>query len=333
MMGAGDRVRVREGRHRGRAQGRLAGGRRARQGLLARSSSPRRVERGKVDPGEGRRAAGADHRRPTDPAAADGADLVIEAVFEDPEVKAQVFAEIEPHLRRRRAAGLEHLDAADHRARRGRRRARPTSSGCTSSARWTRCRCWRSSRASRPPTRRCTARSTSPSRSSKTPIVVNDSRGFFTSRVIGTFINEGIAMLAEGVPAPTIEQASSQAGYPAPGAAALRRAQPEADAQDPRRRRGGGRGRGRRLGRRTRPTRSSTGCSTSSTGPASSRARASTSTRTASAPACGRACARRSRRSTTRRTISLRDLEEIQCNNCRKRKNGRMECQPHCTAV
>ena len=35
----------------------------------------------------------------------------------------------------------------------------------------------------------------------KTPIVVNDSRGFFTSRVIGTFINEGIAMLLEGVPA------------------------------------------------------------------------------------------------------------------------------------
>src|SRR5207248_8525452 len=50
----------------------------------------------------------------------------------------------------------------------------------------------------------------------KTPIVVNDSRGFFTSRVIGTFINEGIAMLIEGVPAATIEQASSQAGYPAP---------------------------------------------------------------------------------------------------------------------
>jgi 3-hydroxyacyl-CoA dehydrogenase/enoyl-CoA hydratase/3-hydroxybutyryl-CoA epimerase len=50
----------------------------------------------------------------------------------------------------------------------------------------------------------------------KTPIVVNDSRGFFTSRVIGTFIEEGIAMLLDGVPAPTIEQASSQAGYPAP---------------------------------------------------------------------------------------------------------------------
>ena len=51
-----------------------------------------------------------------------------------------------------------------------------------------------------------------PGASKKTPIVVNDSRGFFTSRVIGTFINEGIAMVAEGIPATTIEQASSQAG-------------------------------------------------------------------------------------------------------------------------
>ncbi|MCU7726387.1 3-hydroxyacyl-CoA dehydrogenase NAD-binding domain-containing protein [Actinoplanes sp. KI2] len=50
----------------------------------------------------------------------------------------------------------------------------------------------------------------------KTPIVVGDSRGFFTSRVIGTFTSEGLAMLAEGVPPASIEQASSQAGYPAP---------------------------------------------------------------------------------------------------------------------
>lgn len=49
----------------------------------------------------------------------------------------------------------------------------------------------------------------------KTPIVVNDSRGFFTSRVIGTFINEAIAFLAEGVEPATIEQAGLQAGYPA----------------------------------------------------------------------------------------------------------------------
>ena len=50
----------------------------------------------------------------------------------------------------------------------------------------------------------------------KTPIVVNDSRGFFTSRVIGTFLNEAVAALGEGVPAASIEQAGAQAGYPAP---------------------------------------------------------------------------------------------------------------------
>jgi 3-hydroxyacyl-CoA dehydrogenase/enoyl-CoA hydratase/3-hydroxybutyryl-CoA epimerase len=48
----------------------------------------------------------------------------------------------------------------------------------------------------------------------KTPIVVNDSRGFFTSRVIGTFVNEALAMLGEGVHPSTIEQATTQAGYP-----------------------------------------------------------------------------------------------------------------------
>jgi 3-hydroxyacyl-CoA dehydrogenase/enoyl-CoA hydratase/3-hydroxybutyryl-CoA epimerase len=48
----------------------------------------------------------------------------------------------------------------------------------------------------------------------KTPIVVNDSRGFFTSRVIGTFVNEALAMVAEGVHPATVEQATTQAGYP-----------------------------------------------------------------------------------------------------------------------
>ncbi len=54
----------------------------------------------------------------------------------------------------------------------------------------------------------------------KTPIVVNDSPGFFTSRVIGTFINEALAMVGEGVDPQSIEQACTQAGYPV-GALAL----------------------------------------------------------------------------------------------------------------
>ena len=115
-----------------------------------------------------------------------------------------------------RAAGLEHLDAADHLAGRERLAGPPTSSACTSSAPWTRCRCWRSSRARRPSDAALYRALDFAKQIGKTPIVVNDSRGFFTSRVIGTFINEGMAMLAEGIPAPSIEQASSQAGYPAP---------------------------------------------------------------------------------------------------------------------
>ncbi|MDW8469747.1 MAG: 3-hydroxyacyl-CoA dehydrogenase NAD-binding domain-containing protein [Burkholderiales bacterium] len=48
----------------------------------------------------------------------------------------------------------------------------------------------------------------------KTPIVVNDSRGFFTSRTFGAFVKEGCAMLAEGLPAAVIENAARQAGMP-----------------------------------------------------------------------------------------------------------------------
>jgi 3-hydroxyacyl-CoA dehydrogenase/enoyl-CoA hydratase/3-hydroxybutyryl-CoA epimerase len=150
-----------------------------------------------------------------DAADAAGAELVIEAVFEDPAVKAQVFAEIEPHLAEGALLGsntstLPITDLAEGVSRpadfiglhffspvdkmplleiiKGEQTSEETLYRALDVAKAIR----------------------------KTPIVVNDSRGFFTSRVIGTFINEGIAMLTEGIPAPTIEQASSQAGYPAP---------------------------------------------------------------------------------------------------------------------
>jgi 3-hydroxyacyl-CoA dehydrogenase/enoyl-CoA hydratase/3-hydroxybutyryl-CoA epimerase len=154
----------------------------------------------------------------TDPAAAAGADLVIEAVFEDPKVKAQVFAEIEPWVggpdsnallgsntstlpitqlaenvsRPADFIGLHFFSPVDKMPLleiiKGEQTSDETLHRALDVAKAIK----------------------------KTPIVVNDSRGFFTSRVIGTFINEGIAMLTEGVPAQTIEQASSQAGYPAP---------------------------------------------------------------------------------------------------------------------
>ncbi|WP_288774625.1 3-hydroxyacyl-CoA dehydrogenase NAD-binding domain-containing protein [uncultured Psychrobacter sp.] len=50
----------------------------------------------------------------------------------------------------------------------------------------------------------------------KTPIVVNDSRGFYTSRVFGTYVSEGIAMLAEGIHPRSIEVAGLKAGMPMP---------------------------------------------------------------------------------------------------------------------
>jgi 3-hydroxyacyl-CoA dehydrogenase / enoyl-CoA hydratase / 3-hydroxybutyryl-CoA epimerase len=50
----------------------------------------------------------------------------------------------------------------------------------------------------------------------KTPIVVNDSRGFYTSRVYGTLLTEAVAVLEEGVDPQTVERAATMAGFPAP---------------------------------------------------------------------------------------------------------------------
>ena len=150
-----------------------------------------------------------------DPSKAEGADLVIEAVFEDPKVKETVFAEIEPFLadgallgsntstlpitglseyvsRPEDFIGLHFFSPVDKMPLleiiKGEKGSEDTLNRALDVAKVI----------------------------GKTPIVVNDSRGFYTSRVIGTFINEGIAMLAEGISPVTIEQASSQAGYPAP---------------------------------------------------------------------------------------------------------------------
>jgi 3-hydroxyacyl-CoA dehydrogenase/enoyl-CoA hydratase/3-hydroxybutyryl-CoA epimerase len=153
---------------------------------------------------------------PTDkPEDAAGCDLMIEAVFEDPSLKKKVYAEVEPHLapdallgsntstlpitdlaegvsRAEDFIGLHFFSPVDKMPLLEIIKGRETSE-------------------------RTLYRSLDFAKQiKKTPIVVNDSRGFFTSRVIGTFINEGIALLLEGIPATSIEQASSQAGYPAP---------------------------------------------------------------------------------------------------------------------
>ncbi len=172
------------------------------------------VERGRMSQDEGA-ALLARITPAADAAAAAGADLVIEAVFEDPKVKAQVFAEIEPHLapdallgsntstlpitelaegvsRPADFIGLHFFSPVDKMPLLEIIKGEQTSDAALSRA------------------------LDLAKQIKKTPIVVNDSRGFFTSRVIGTFINEGLAMLLEGIPAQSIEQASSQAGYPAP---------------------------------------------------------------------------------------------------------------------
>jgi len=55
----------------------------------------------------------------------------------------------------------------------------------------------------------------------KTPIVVNDSRGFFTSRVFGTLLMEAVGMVREGCNPVSIERATTRAGFPAPPLAML----------------------------------------------------------------------------------------------------------------
>ena len=48
----------------------------------------------------------------------------------------------------------------------------------------------------------------------KTPIVVNDSRGFYTSRCFGTFLQEGLEMLGEGIAPAIIDNVGRATGMP-----------------------------------------------------------------------------------------------------------------------
>lgn len=144
---------------------------------------------------------------------AKGADLLIEAVFEDPSLKAKVYAEIEPVLAPDALLGsntstLPITSLAEHVTRPadfiGMHFFSPVDK--------------------MPLLEIIAGKQTSDEAIAKaidvalaikkTPIVVNDSRGFFTSRVIGTFLGEAAAMLGEGLAAPSIEQAALQSGYP-----------------------------------------------------------------------------------------------------------------------
>ena len=62
-------------------------------------------------------------------------DLVVEAVFEDPKVKAEVIGKVEAAIRAGRDLRLQHLDAADHRPRQAHETAATSSSASISSRR------------------------------------------------------------------------------------------------------------------------------------------------------------------------------------------------------
>jgi 3-hydroxyacyl-CoA dehydrogenase/enoyl-CoA hydratase/3-hydroxybutyryl-CoA epimerase len=170
------------------------------------------VERGKMD--VAKKAEILDRiTASTEPDDLKGCDLVIEAVFEDPKLKSQVFAEIQDVVnpdallcsntstlpitelaegvnRPDDFIGLHFFSPVDKMPLveiiRGARTTDETVAKALDVVMQIR----------------------------KTPIVVNDSRGFYTSRVIGTMVMEGLAMLSEGVHPMSVERAATQAGYP-----------------------------------------------------------------------------------------------------------------------
>jgi len=170
------------------------------------------VKRGKID--QAKRDEVLARITPTDKAEdCAGADLVIEAVFENTELKHKVFAEIEPVVGadavlgsntstlpitglaegvagQDRFIGLHFFSPVDKMPLLEIISGAKTSDATLAKA------------------------FDLALQIKKTPIVVNDSRGFFTSRVIGTFVNEGLAMLGEGIDPMSIERAATEAGYP-----------------------------------------------------------------------------------------------------------------------
>ena len=173
----------------------------------------KQVERGRMSEQEAEELLG--RITPTgDPADVKGADVMIEAVFEAPEIKAEVYGQVEHLLTPDALLGsntstLPITELAGH-------VSRPEDFlGLHFFSPVEKMPLLEIIRGERTSEQAIARGLQLAGRLGKTPIVVNDSRGFFTSRVITTFIYEGMAMLDEGIPAAMIEQASSQAGYPA----------------------------------------------------------------------------------------------------------------------
>ena len=164
-----------------------------------------------------------------------GCDLVVEAVFENVVAQARGVRRGRAGRGARRAARLEHVHPADHRAGRGRAARKQDFIGLHFFSPVDKMPLLEIIRGEQTSDEALARALDYAAQIKKTPIVVNDSRGFFTCRVIGTFVNEALAMLGEGVAAGD-DRAGDHAGrLPGRRAAAGRRAQHGAVPQDPQR--------------------------------------------------------------------------------------------------
>jgi 3-hydroxyacyl-CoA dehydrogenase/enoyl-CoA hydratase/3-hydroxybutyryl-CoA epimerase len=140
-------------------------------------------------------------------------DLVIEAVFEDPKVKAEVIGKVEAAIRPDCIFASNTFDIADQRSCQARKAPRPVHRHPFLLARG-------EDDAGRDHHGQGTGDKALATALDfarlikKTPIVVNDSRGFFANRCVLNYILEGHLMLIEGVPPAMIENAGRMAGMP-----------------------------------------------------------------------------------------------------------------------
>ena len=150
----------------------------------------------------------------TDYAALAGCDLIVEAVFEDPKVKAEVTAKVEAATDADCIYRHQHLDPADHRPGRGQRSGPKTSSASTSSRPVDKMMLVEIIRGKETGDVAVAKALDFVRQIRKTPIVVNDARFFYANRCIIPYINEGIRMVAEGVEPALVENAAKLVGMP-----------------------------------------------------------------------------------------------------------------------
>ncbi|MGL5363642.1 MAG: 3-hydroxyacyl-CoA dehydrogenase NAD-binding domain-containing protein [Bosea sp. (in: a-proteobacteria)] len=142
-----------------------------------------------------------------------GCDLIVEAVFEDPKVKAEVIAKAEAALGPKAIFGsntstLPITGLAEH-------SSRPKNFiGIHFFSPVEKMMLVEIIMAKKTGSKALAAALDYVRAIKKTPIVVNDTRGFYANRCVGNYIREGHLMLMEGVPAPMIEAAGKQAGMP-----------------------------------------------------------------------------------------------------------------------